>query len=317
MLEFCPLQQSFPRNYSLGAEELSASAPPLRRAQVQQLRGYLLPFEQLMRNCLAQLSHLPSLFSVQPQTQAYFVEPVYAVPEVLSLLQGYNDENLPLSREDELSRAEAYRADLANPYRRQLAELAESPQEFAQRRHRLLDHMLARFGESFPGDAVAIHNKENLLSHLAEFGYLRAAAAASSAISGQPWRESGLETKTALLLQPDSSEERDLEPDKFYYLLEHGQLVPPDGADQASETLVLSHVLVNWTGNPLSQAFKDEVEALIENQCGAHLLNHFLWCEPGSALQADFLRMHGDWTVNRTAAEPAANLLTWLKGIHP
>ena len=196
-------------------------------------------------------------------------------------------------------------------------ELRGPASEFAQRRHRLLDHMLARFGESFPGDAVAIHNKENLLSHLPEFGYLRAAAAASSAISGQPWRESGLETKTALLLQPDSSEERDLETDKFYYLLEHGQLVPPDGADQASETLVLSHVLVNWTGNPLSQTFKDEVEALIENQCGAHLLNHFLWCEPGSALQADFLRLHGDWTVNRTAAEPAANLLTWLKGIHP
>ncbi|HEY1049577.1 MAG TPA: hypothetical protein VGE39_07470 [Prosthecobacter sp.] len=320
LTEFQPLQLSFPPNYALGADELDPSAPPLRHAQVRQLRGYLLHFEQLMRNYLAQLVHLPGLLSSRPQQQTYFAEPVYAVPDIMPLLKGYNAEGLSLSHEAERALTRGYQEDPVNPYRRQLATLDESPHEFARRRNQFLDHLLARFGESYgPAKGATyetIHNKEELLQHLPELGLRRAAA-------GGPEHVSGLEAKITLLLQRDAPPPDETAPDKFYYLLEDGQL-----SGDAPDAFGLTHVLVNWTGNRLDPAFEEQVEALIAEHAAAHLCHTFLWLEKDkdaedAARLQHFRERHVAWCNARTRADTgiiataAAGLWAWLRAQIP
>lgn len=320
--EFHPLQQSFPLNYALGPDELPAEATPLRRAQVQQLRGYLLHFEQMMRNYLAQLVHLHSLLSVRPQQQTYFAQTVYAVPEVMPLLKGFNSEGLKLSHAAARSLAEDYRRNPVNPYRRQIAELAESPQEFVQRRNQFLDHLLARFGESLGPACGAtyetIHNKEKLLQHLPEIGRRRATAGEIKRGSDRHLHESGLEKKIGLLLQRDLPGPGEPALLKFYYLVEKGLLTLPDSSDPAEGAFELIHVLVNWTGNGLNTAFQQQVEALIEEYCGAHLCHDFLWydCEARedhAARFADFLSCYEEWRSTPLEPLAAARLRSWLQ----
>ncbi|OYW77884.1 MAG: hypothetical protein B7Z37_01955 [Verrucomicrobia bacterium 12-59-8] len=308
--EFHPLQQSFPPNYGLGPDELPLAATPLRRAQVQQLRGYLLHFEQMMRNYLAQLVHLPSLFSVRPQQQTYFAQTVYAVPEVMPLLKGFNSEGLNLSPSATLSLEAAYRRNRVNPYRRQLVEAGESPQEFARRRHRFLDHLLARFGESFGlaegATYETAHNKELLLRHLPELGRRRATAAEIGRGAGRTCLSSGLEEKIRHLLQRDRAGPDEPKHTPFYYLVENGLLASAEHDDGAFE---LTHVLVNWTGNSLNPPFEQYVEALIEEHSGAHLCHVFRWFDPGeraedAACFRGFLANYKAW--RRTRLNPAA-----------
>ncbi|MFL5386013.1 MAG: hypothetical protein ACJ8GN_26145 [Longimicrobiaceae bacterium] len=57
------VQNQFPAVYGIGAYGLPSGATALRRAQARQLKGYLLPFEQLMADYFAQLAHVRDLFS--------------------------------------------------------------------------------------------------------------------------------------------------------------------------------------------------------------------------------------------------------------
>jgi hypothetical protein len=321
--EFHPLQQSFPPNYAVGLDELPDGATPLRRAQVQQLRGYLLHFEQLMRNFLEQLVHLPSLFSVKPQQQTYFSQTLYAVPDVMPLLKGFNAEGLHLSRAEIRSLEADYRQNLANPYRRQLSELGESPLEFRRRRHRFLDHLLARFGESYGPPQGATYetaqNKESLLQQLPELGRRRATAAETGGgTAGRACLSSGLEAKIRCLLQRDSTgASRRPQTLPFYYVVENGLLSSPGDADDAFE---LSHVLVNWTVNQLNSDFKQSVESLIEEHSGAHLGHTFYWLDPqlspkDKARARGFRKYYKAWQLSplKPDSKAAADLKSWLQ----
>jgi hypothetical protein len=61
---FVSVQREFPLLYRIGEGELPKDAPVERQVQKQQLKGYLLFFDQLLANYLAQLAHLRSLFSM-------------------------------------------------------------------------------------------------------------------------------------------------------------------------------------------------------------------------------------------------------------
>lgn len=66
-----------PACYGVGDGTLSRSAPLERRARADQLRTYLLFFDQLMANHLAQLAHAKALFSPHGEDRAtYFTQPV-------------------------------------------------------------------------------------------------------------------------------------------------------------------------------------------------------------------------------------------------
>lgn len=48
--EYFPIRKQLPELYGVGDHGISQGASPLRQAQVQQLKAYLLPFDQLLVN---------------------------------------------------------------------------------------------------------------------------------------------------------------------------------------------------------------------------------------------------------------------------
>lgn len=60
--EYYSIQHDFPVVYGIGAHGLPEDASPKRQAQAAQLKGYLLFYDQLLANYLAQMANLRSLF---------------------------------------------------------------------------------------------------------------------------------------------------------------------------------------------------------------------------------------------------------------
>lgn len=140
------VQHHFPLAYGVGPAGVpndpslppSPGAPPhddpldgltVRRARAKQLKAYLLFFEQLLANHLAQLDHLPDLFGLDPTLdRTYFTQPLTSVPDVDPLLDPDYADALP--------------------------DLVTSTDAFLDRRNRVLDHLLARFHEAFPEEEL-------------------------------------------------------------------------------------------------------------------------------------------------------------------
>ena len=126
LAEYYSFQNHFPENYGLRAGDLSDTATPARIAQTKQLRAYLLVFDQILADFLAQLSRLDLLFSLAREPRhTYFSQIVKTVSMAEELYIHYGD--------------------LA----KKLDVLRETESTYAERRNRFLDHLLARFAEAF------------------------------------------------------------------------------------------------------------------------------------------------------------------------
>lgn len=87
--QYYSLQHDFPRVYAIGKGELGRDASPQRVVEVQQLKGFLLFFDQLLSNYLAQLQHLRNIFSFSPDVtpHTYFIGGLEDVPDLDQLLR--------------------------------------------------------------------------------------------------------------------------------------------------------------------------------------------------------------------------------------
>lgn len=139
--DYFPVQYSFPLTYGVGFDGVREPATEKRRAQAKQLKGFLLFFEQLLANYLAQLANVRKLFSLDETVeQTYFTRDL---------------------REDSVIRGVM---DLLKPEldTLKLRALAETKPEFLDRRNRFLDHLMARFAESFTDYALMLYSFETL-----------------------------------------------------------------------------------------------------------------------------------------------------------
>ena len=134
--EYFSVQHSLPQVYGVGEAGLPESAPPLRKAQASQLKAYLFFFEQLLADYLGQLDRLKNLFSINPVERTYY-------PVLLQNAQIKDIEDLYDSL-DQLS----------------LYEMTETRDAFLARRNRFLDHLLARFSESFSEYALLLYSSQ-------------------------------------------------------------------------------------------------------------------------------------------------------------
>lgn len=137
------LQHHFPGIYGIGSQGLDSSVSDRRRAQAKQLKAYLLFFEQLLANYLAQLGSMGSFFSplagnTPPYT--YAAQPLYSVPHVQTLLKAFTEEALPAGIS-----WEQFVQDPGNSYVKALLEGHETDKVYQERKTRILDHLLARF----------------------------------------------------------------------------------------------------------------------------------------------------------------------------
>jgi uncharacterized protein YegP (UPF0339 family) len=167
--EYTTIQNGFPETYGIGEFGLSPSAPDSRKAQARQLQAYLLFFDQILASYFSQLEMVKEMLAVdQTISRTYFTQAVSDINGIENLvpseyLGGTSDE---------------------------LAEML-----FAQldsktdRKNQLLDHLLARFAESFTAYAFLMkqlygsdatmavsHSKETFLKNYASLGTERGAA---------------------------------------------------------------------------------------------------------------------------------------------
>ncbi|AKG21577.1 hypothetical protein [Calothrix sp. 336/3] len=129
------IQHDFPLTYGIGEDGLPETAKELRKAQARQLKGYLVFFDQLLANYLAQLAHVRDLFSWevdesrnQDKSYSYFIQELDFPDQKAIFGEGG----------------------------KYLEAIQEKPEMYRDRRNRFLDHLLGRFAESF-ADYVVIN----------------------------------------------------------------------------------------------------------------------------------------------------------------
>ena len=167
------IMRELPSIYGLREDELPSKSSDLRRAQANQLRAYLLIFDQFMANHISQVTNIRNLFSVDiSKSKTQFNQIPTDVPELEAIVG------------TDLEKYQIY-----------LDEHVETRNEFFERKNLILDHLLARFGESFDtsllGKIHALNNddlsnlevkkycldiKINYAKALLELGYSRVKA---------------------------------------------------------------------------------------------------------------------------------------------
>ena len=125
------IQNQYPNVYGIGEEGPPADADSARLAQGRQLKGYLLPFEQLLTDFLAQLAHIRDLFAIAPrELRTYFFQSLRkSVPDVGPLL--------------------------GRGYREGLARIVASQDDAVERRNRFLNLTMALYAERLDLTALA------------------------------------------------------------------------------------------------------------------------------------------------------------------
>jgi hypothetical protein len=162
------VQNDFPAIYGLGARGLPASATPHEKAQALQLATYLLLFEQVIAHSAAQIQHLGELFRARGALGPSYWWQMLGGTTVPGIDAAYR-----LPDEPALA-AQAVRALVQ-------ARVYEPLDPWADRRSRVLDHLLALHGvvytqnsmRQFCGylsptelEAALLKNKAGFLRHI-------------------------------------------------------------------------------------------------------------------------------------------------------
>ena len=216
--QYHSIQQQFPATYGIGALGLPESAPPRRQAQAKQLKAYLMFFDQLLANYFAQLANAHQLFAFHSsESHTYFSQII-------------EDASLGLAE---------IRVKDIDTHAAELQSISEDAESAHTRRHRFLNHLLARFAEQFDdvqvqdGDLqqrALIKAKAAFLQTYKEIG----AGRGSGFDYTRPATHSGLEQRIRYKLGLAEGE---------LYMLEH-ILLRPRGTD--SEQSTQTSTILNW-----------------------------------------------------------------------
>ncbi|UII24683.1 hypothetical protein LVD15_15315 [Fulvivirga maritima] len=133
---YYPVQNQFPANYGVGKSPLPEGSTEKRKAQASQLKGYLTFFEQVLSNYFAQVAHFKDLMSFSSQEgRTYFSQSLLgSIPEFEEVLMS--------------------KADYVN----YLDEQSGTTTESLARKNKFLNHLLARFSETFTDYAMLLHD---------------------------------------------------------------------------------------------------------------------------------------------------------------
>lgn len=154
-----PIHNELPAFFGVGVTGVSKNASKEIQSSALQLSAYLYFFEQIMASYLTQLSGLRQLFSINDTSSTYFHQLPSSIPNLDKFL----------SSQEEVKNA--------------LYESAERSDDYLDRKNRLLDHLLARFGEKLD---------ETKLKKICR---------SSDLDSSENWAKSILQTKVNLLTQ--------------------------------------------------------------------------------------------------------------------
>lgn len=178
------IQNTFPEIFEVGSHAPTSNTMPKRMAQSRQLKGFLTLIDQVLANQFAQLANVPALFSFKNTDSAnseekkklehketpwekehpmypvpyvqfsptYFVKPLYKVPNIRPLLKDtyefYFSEDEVGKKVLEAKSWKEFCEDPYNSYIHGLMNFVGQEEIHLKRRESILDHLLARHGES-------------------------------------------------------------------------------------------------------------------------------------------------------------------------
>jgi hypothetical protein len=137
---YTPVQYTLPRTYGVGTSGLPSHVTAARKAQAQQLKAYLLFFEQMLVQYLAQLSHFKEVFALRDDVSQTYFSRLLGEDDISGITDLYATVDGAIL--DETS----------------LQKLTEDEETFLNRRNRALDHLLARFGEQFSDYVLMLYS---------------------------------------------------------------------------------------------------------------------------------------------------------------
>ncbi|WCT10023.1 hypothetical protein [Mucilaginibacter jinjuensis] len=182
--DYYSIQNTFPEIFGVGINGIDSNALDYQIAQSRQLKGYLTLFDQVLANQFSQLANVHRLFSFKnslagtPSDRAnyyeekdkyqrehgeypvpykvfsptYFYQSLYDVPYIKPLLKNSNAFSFSMAIESDeqldIDGWAAYKDDPYNPYIKGLMDFMEDETDSLTRRNDMLDHLLARHGES-------------------------------------------------------------------------------------------------------------------------------------------------------------------------
>lgn len=309
MEDYYSIQNDFPLTYGIGYAGLPLSASDERKAQAKQLKGFLLFFEQLLANYLAQLAHVKDLFSVNAGVnETYFWQSLAAVPGSLPLLKNTYASAVPLL----------------------LSKLEQSATGLS-RRNSFLDHLLARFGEDFTEYALLMYaydkntvndrlitDKSAFLVNYANTSYNRSKSfnylsADNWGTGNVPWLKRRICALLGIAEYKDQSHLSGNNTEGFY-MVEHILLRPRVNSGSQSDELFnlkqdedgnfitdpysfkITFVFPNWPGRFTDADFRQYVEKIIQRETPAHILAEVHWCVDDAKLEA-FETAYQAWLV--------------------
>jgi hypothetical protein len=149
--EYTSIDYLFPQAYGIGTAGLPLNATDERLAQATQLKAYLLFYDQLLADFFSQLKNAKTLFSTAPAAQTYFVQYINSIKNTDAVYKhdGSNNSLLELVLNNQDSSVLT-----GNDWQ----NLFETNETFTDRRNRFLDHLMARFAESFNDYVLLIYS---------------------------------------------------------------------------------------------------------------------------------------------------------------
>lgn len=146
---YWPIQYDFPPTYGIGLVGLPSNATQQRIAQQRQLKAYLLFYEQLLADFISQLTNAHRLFSTAAITHTYYAQFLQDIKDIAPIYK--------LDGPTVLLKEAIVNADATIDPKNRWQQLYEPKYVFEDRRSRFLDHLLARFAESFNDYALLMY----------------------------------------------------------------------------------------------------------------------------------------------------------------
>ncbi|GBO53446.1 hypothetical protein APA_1353 [Pseudanabaena sp. lw0831] len=312
LADYYSFQNHFPVIYGVSEIGLSSDADEKRQALAYQLKAYLLFFDQIMANYLAQLSKVKELFSINPsnlQTYLYHV------------VNSFTEYNKIYSTTDAIATLQDHDRD---------REIATG----CDRRNRFLDHLIARFAERFHDFANTMYSvfgesPENMIRYKCEFleGYPAISQERSLAYNYRLTQDqdlwdtdnvSGLEKRLAKLLGIRNHQRRNLsDSSEGMYLIENILLRPEQNTDpflpicpapdcnDCAEVDPYSYrihvILPAYSDRFRNINFRRFVEEVIREETPAHILPKVCWISQENMTELD--KLYRDWIYLKAGVE--------------
>lgn len=219
---YSSVQHDLPDTYGTNQVGLPDTVSEERKAKAKQLKAYLLFYDQILAGYFSQLQHAKDLLGLGEIRQSYFQQ----------FLQDWTDDP-----ENGISNVAGLYADPASLQRilekplagedgsitRARRKLVEDESVFHDRRNRFLDHLIARFAESFNDYVLMLYSSREKLDQeelirdkirfIKEYPVSSSRRGTAYNMLGELWNTSnvsGLEKRVAQLTGIDNSSRRNL-----------------------------------------------------------------------------------------------------------